>query len=132
MLVLASSRPAALPVYPIERAVWSLDLHQPVIACAHHARIAAALALDHSTHEILGQIIGRRVLPDQCVEIAVGIDNCEPLFLRKRGCCGQRNEGGHQCKFASHNGSSASANCEWKTRPFVRNSGNFVTQPETN
>jgi len=23
------------------------------------------------------------MLPDQCIEIAIGIDNCEPLFLRK-------------------------------------------------
>ena len=94
-------------------------------------RIAAALTLDHPAHEILGEIIRRRMLPDQCIEIAVGVDNREPLLLRKRRRCGQRNESSHEDKFASHKGSLHLQFMGGETRLFMRNSGNFVTQPES-
>jgi hypothetical protein len=58
-----------------------LDLHQPKISFADGARVAAALALDHASDQVLGNVVRRGMTGDQRIDTAIGIRHCRPLFL---------------------------------------------------
>ena len=73
MLVSASSKPAAVLLYPMDRAVAS-STAPPQDPRAPDTRIAAALSLDNPPNQILWQIICSGMTGDQGIKIAVGIE----------------------------------------------------------
>ena len=78
------------------------DLHEPVIALADSARIAAALALDDPANQLLRDIVGCGMLGDERIKIAVGVDHGDAFFRAGERRASKRNHDRGEAETASH------------------------------